>query len=51
MAPHFINKLQGKRVLIIDDVATTGATISAVATVLEEMGAESIDALVLAREQ
>jgi ComF family protein len=48
---EMMGMMAGKRVTIIDDVATTGATISEVATVLEEMGAESIDALVLAREQ
>jgi len=38
-----------KNVVIIDDVMTTGATISACAEVLRAAGAERIDALVLAR--
>lgn len=39
----------GKRVLLIDDVFTTGATASACATVLKEAGAEATFVLTIAR--
>ena len=42
---HFI----GANVVLVDDVLTTGATLSAVARVLKRAGAAQVDALVLAR--
>ena len=42
-------KVQGKRILVIDDVCTTGATLSAAAHILREAGAESVNAAVFAR--
>ncbi len=42
-------RLQGCRLLLIDDVMTTGATLQAAATVLLEAGAARVSALVLAR--
>jgi ComF family protein len=42
--------LQGKRVLLIDDVATSGATMNACASVLKSAGALSVWGLSLARE-
>lgn len=41
--------LEGKRVLLVDDVLTTGATSNACARVLKEQGARSVDVLVLAK--
>jgi ComF family protein len=39
----------GRRVVLVDDVATTGATLNAAARALRRAGAESVDALVFAR--
>jgi ComF family protein len=41
--------VRGKRLLIIDDVFTTGATINACAQVLHRAGAARLDALTVAR--
>ena len=43
-------ELQGKQVLLIDDVSTTGATLDACAEVLKASGATSVWGLTLARE-
>ena len=45
-----IKPIRGKRVLVIDDVATTGATLNAVVEALLEAGAATVTALVLARK-
>lgn len=42
-------KIKDKRVLLVDDVLTTGATIQECARVLKEAGAKSVIVLVLAR--
>ena len=44
------HRLQDKRVLLIDDVSTSGATLDACAAVLKVAGATSVWGLVLARE-
>ena len=44
------NDMAGRRLILIDDVATTGSTLSACASVLKAAGAASVWALVLARE-
>jgi ComF family protein len=43
-------RLEGKKVLLIDDVATSGATLDAGARALKESGASSVWGLVLAKE-
>ncbi|MDP2729374.1 MAG: ComF family protein [Dehalococcoidales bacterium] len=44
------SQLQDRQVLLIDDVATSGATLDACAEALKEAGAASVWGLVLARE-
>jgi len=46
---HRPYQLVGKRVLVIDDVFTTGATLRAAAAVLKSAGAAHVSALTLAR--
>ncbi|HSA67388.1 MAG TPA: phosphoribosyltransferase family protein, partial [Methyloceanibacter sp.] len=41
--------LRGKRIVVVDDVITTGATAEACARVLKRAGAASVDILALAR--
>jgi ComF family protein len=41
--------IAGKRVLLVDDVFTTGATVSAVARTLKRSGAAAVDVLTFAR--
>ena len=44
------DRLRGKKVLLIDDVATSGATLDACAAALKASGATSVWGLVMARE-
>jgi ComF family protein len=47
--PKDKRRLEGKRVLLIDDVLTTGATVGECARVLRRAGASAVDVLTLAR--
>lgn len=49
VSPRFITEIQGKSVLLVDDVMTTGATLSACAEVCLASGAKNVDVCVLAR--
>jgi len=49
--PHRANQLRGKRIVLLDDVMTSGASLHAAATVLRHAGAVHITGLVLARTQ
>ncbi len=44
------NRFKGRKILLIDDVATTCATIDECARVLKNAGAQEVNALVLARD-
>lgn len=44
-----IAKLDRKRILLVDDVCTTGATLNACARILKQAGAESVQAITAAR--
>lgn len=47
--PQYTPQIAGRRVLLVDDVMTTGATLSAVANLLLAHGAQAVDAMVFAR--
>jgi len=47
--PSKANWLRGRRVLLVDDVLTTGATVSACSRALKRAGAAGVDVLILAR--
>ena len=47
--PHVVPKLKNKHILLVDDVATTGATITYCARLLRNAGAKRVDAVVFAR--
>jgi predicted amidophosphoribosyltransferase len=49
LRPSRAGHVEGKRVLLIDDVLTTGATLSACTRALKRAGARHVDVLVLAR--
>lgn len=47
--PRHLQRVAGRRVLLIDDVLTTGATVDACARALLRAGASAVDVLTLAR--
>jgi ComF family protein len=49
VTPPLAAKIQGKRVLLVDDVMTSGATANACARVLGRAGAAAVDVLTIAR--
>jgi ComF family protein len=49
--PERVPSVQGKRIVLIDDVMTTGASLHAAASTLRRAGAAHITALVFARTE
>lgn len=47
--PFQIEKIQNKKIVLVDDVLTTGATVQAVCQVLKNAGVAEVSVLVLAR--
>lgn len=48
-APHRVQALRGKRVLLVDDVSTTGTTLHSAALALRQAGVAQVQGLVIAR--
>ncbi len=45
------NKLKGKNILLVDDIATTGSTLFECAKILKKSGAKEVFAVVIARQK
>jgi predicted amidophosphoribosyltransferase len=49
----YVNKdiiVEGKNILLVDDVVTTGATLSSCAAILKKAGAKSVKAIVFTQK-
>jgi len=51
LEPEYASAAKGKRIVLIDDVMTTGASLHAAAQVLRRAGAAHVTAIVLARAE
>jgi len=49
--PHMAHVVRGKNILLVDDVMTTGATLSAASQALRDAGANQVSVVVFARVQ
>ena len=49
LEPRHANAIRGQQVVLVDDVMTTGATVSTLAQLLLSHGASAVDAIVFAR--
>jgi ComF family protein len=49
VVPRRARRLAGRRVLLVDDIATTGATLAAATRALDDAGADGVVAFVVAR--
>ena len=48
MKGSFIKAIYGKKIILVDDIYTTGATMEACASVLKKHGASTVTGLVVA---
>lgn len=46
-----VDRIQGMRILLIDDITTTGATLASATVTLLEAGAQSVEALAFAQDE
>ncbi|HXX61323.1 MAG TPA: phosphoribosyltransferase family protein [Candidatus Sulfotelmatobacter sp.] len=51
LAPEAAASIEGRWVVVVDDILTTGATVGACASVLRAAGARAVSALVVARDR